>query len=111
VCSSDLVILKKPNKSDNSAPKSYRIIALLNCLGKISEKVIATRLLHLAECDSGPKTLLQKLQIGGRKQKSAIDAAMMLTHFIQSAKWRKEATSVLFLDVQGAFDHVALHQL
>ena len=42
-------ILKKPNKPDYTAPKAYRIIALLNCLGKISEKIIATKLYFLAE--------------------------------------------------------------
>ena len=41
-------ILKKQNKPDYTAPKAYRIIALLNCLGKISEKIIATRLSYLA---------------------------------------------------------------
>ena len=33
------VILKKPQKKDNSNPKSYRIISLLNCLGKISKRI------------------------------------------------------------------------
>ena len=31
-------ILKMQNKPDYTAPKAYRIIALLNCLGKISER-------------------------------------------------------------------------
>ena len=42
------VILKKPNKEDYSIPKSYRVISLLNYLGKISEKIVATRLAYLA---------------------------------------------------------------
>src|SRR5690606_13323660 len=37
-------ILAKPNKPDYQAPKAYRIIALLNCLGKIAEKLVAKRL-------------------------------------------------------------------
>ena len=41
------IILKKPNR-DTSLPKSYRIISLLNCLGKISKKIIARRLAYLA---------------------------------------------------------------
>ena len=36
-------ILKKQNKPDYTAPKAYRIIALLNCLGKISENVTPSR--------------------------------------------------------------------
>ena len=42
-------ILKKSNKVDYSQSKAYRIIMLLNCLRKISEKIIATRLSHLVE--------------------------------------------------------------
>ena len=34
-------ILKKPGKPDYSAPKAYRVISLLNCLGKLSERILA----------------------------------------------------------------------
>jgi hypothetical protein len=44
-----IVILKKAGKPDYSVPKEYGPISLLNCLGKISEKIMATRLAHLAE--------------------------------------------------------------
>ena len=43
------IILKKPNKPDYSAPKAYRVIALLNCLGKVVERLMAKRLGALAE--------------------------------------------------------------
>ena len=43
------MVLKKPNKLDNTIPKAYRVISLLNCLGKVAEKIIATRLSYLAE--------------------------------------------------------------
>ena len=55
-------ILKKQNKPDYTAPEAYRIIALLNCLGKISEKIIATRLAYLAETSD----LLHNEQMGER---------------------------------------------
>jgi hypothetical protein len=35
------VIIPKPNKPDYSDPKAYQPIALLNCLGKILEKLMA----------------------------------------------------------------------
>ena len=57
-----IVIIKKAGKPDYSAPKAYRPISLLNCLGKISEKIMATRLAHMAERHH----LLDRLQIGGR---------------------------------------------
>ena len=100
-------ILKKPAKPDYSAPKAYRVISLLNCLGKVSERILAQRLGYLAETT----TLLHPSQIGGRLHKSAIDAALLLTTEIQSNKNRNLKTSTLLLDVKGAFDHVAKNQL
>ncbi len=49
--------------------------------------------------------------MGSRKQISAIDAVMTLVHDIQLAKHEKKDTSVLFMDVKGAFDHVSANQL
>jgi hypothetical protein len=43
------VILKKIDKKDYSMPKAYRVISLLNCLGKVSEKILAKRIATLAE--------------------------------------------------------------
>lgn len=100
------VVLSKPNKKA-SLPKSYRIISLLDCMGKISEKIIATRLSYLAFTTD----LLYHDQIGGRKQRSAIDAVMSLVHDIQAAKSNKLITSALFLDIKGAFDHVSANKL
>ena len=48
-------------------------------MGKIAEKIIATRLSYLAATDD----LLYKDQLGGRKQYSAIDAVMSVVHDIQ----------------------------
>jgi hypothetical protein len=101
------IILKKQNKPDDSNPKAYRIISLLNCLGKTAEKIIANRLGYLAETTD----LLYSEQIGGRSQKSAIDAAMAIIHDIQLAKTEGLKSSCLFLDIKGAFDHVSINQL
>ena len=100
-------ILKKDGKPDYSAPKAYRMITLLNCLGKVSEKIMATRLSYWAEITN----LLYSEQMGGRKQRSAIDAAMCLTHDIQLANNNNRVLSAMLLDVKGAFDHVSLNQL
>ncbi len=51
---------------------------LLNCLSKISEKIIVTRLSKLAEMSD----LLYKNQIKDRKQRSAVDAALCLIYNI-----------------------------
>ena len=98
--------LKKQNKLDFSAPKAYRIIALLKCLGKISEKILATRLSFLAETSDH----LHNEQMGGRKYRAAIDALLFLLHDITQANNNKKILSILF-DVQGTFDHVSITHL
>ncbi|PVF96261.1 hypothetical protein CPB86DRAFT_674420, partial [Serendipita vermifera] len=42
---STAVALRKPNKEDYSKPRAWRLVHLLNTLGKWIEKVIANRLL------------------------------------------------------------------
>ena len=103
------VVIPKPKKDDYSNPKSYRVIALLNCLGKVLEKIIATRLSYLANISE----LLHDTQLGSRKQRSAVDTALLLQHHIQQqrAKRKGNITSVLFLDIKGAFDHVSKPKL
>jgi hypothetical protein len=73
------IILKKPQITklfyrNYALPKAYRIILLFNCLTKVMEKIIARRLAVIAEF----KTLLHIHQIGGRKQKSTINAVIVL---------------------------------
>jgi hypothetical protein len=45
----DELIQEKASKPDYAAPKAYRIITLLNCLGKLSERIVAKRLGFWAE--------------------------------------------------------------
>ena len=85
-------VLKKHNKPDYSLPKSYRIITLLNCLGKIAEKIVANRLAYLGENSS----LLDTEQMGGRKNHSAIDAVMNVVHDIEIANRNKNVYHVYY---------------
>jgi hypothetical protein len=66
---------------------------------------VATRLGYLAETTD----LLYSEQIEGRSQKSAIDAAMALTHDIQLTKIEGLKSFYLFLDIKRAFDHVSIN--
>jgi ribonuclease HI len=100
-------ILKKPKKPDYSKPKAYRVISLLNCLGKISERILARRLSYLAETT----ILLHNSQLGSRLKKSAIDTALLLKNEVELNKTNKLKTTALFLDVKGAFDHVSKNRL
>jgi hypothetical protein len=69
------------------------------------EKIVARRLAVIAEF----KTLLHMHQIGGRRQKSAIDAVMVLIQKVQ-VNWRTRKrgsiTSVLALDIKNAYSTV-----
>ena len=95
----------KTQKDYYSNPKSYRVIALLNCLGKVLEKILATRLSYLTNLGG----LLYETQLGGRKQWSTIDTALLLQHYIQQERNKRKGniTSELFFDIKGAFDHVS----
>ena len=79
----------------------------MNYLGKISERILAQRLGYLVETTE----LLYPTQIGGRQRKSAIDTALLLIDYIEKARLKKHRTTALFLDIKGAFDHVARGQL
>jgi Reverse transcriptase (RNA-dependent DNA polymerase) len=100
-------LLKKPNKSDYSIPKSYRVISLLNCLGKVVEKIAATALSNFCE----QKELLYKGQFDYRKQRNATDAVAKLILTIENTWNNKQQLGALFIDVKEAFDCVIKRQL
>jgi hypothetical protein len=45
------------------------------------------------------------------RMSDAVDTAMLLTDFIEKSRAKGRKTSVVFLDVKGAFDHVAKGRL
>src|SRR5438034_6464262 len=101
------MIIKKFNKENYSDSKSYKVISLLNCLNKIYERIITERLSYFAETTD----LLHYDQIDNNKQKSAIDAAILLLSDIEINKHEKKLTSVLFLDIKSAYDHLNKSQI
>jgi hypothetical protein len=100
---STIVIIPKPNKPDYSSIKVYWPIALLNCLGKSLEKLMASRIAQMAEAHY----LLHPNQISSRPQHSAIDTAMVLIHAINTNAGNTWVTLALFLNIRGAFDNVS----
>lgn len=97
------IILPKQNKKDYSEPRAYRPISLLPCLSKLLERIYANRLSFLGNTTTN---LFHNSQMGGRKQRSAIDAAILLQHFIESNTKRGRIVSTVFLDILGAFDRL-----
>ena len=49
--------------------------------------------------------------MGGRRQKSAINAVISLVHDTQLVKHDNKVTSVLFIDIKGAYNHVSANYL
>ena len=72
------IILKKIEKSDYSKLKTYRMIILLNCLSKVSEKIITTKLSYLAEITD----FLNSDQLEERRQRLAVNTALNFTYDI-----------------------------
>ena len=70
-------------------------------------RILAQRLNYLAETT----TLLHPSQLGGRKKKSATDAALLLANEVELNRKLKRKTLVLLLDIKGAFDYMAKNQL
>jgi hypothetical protein len=95
------VILRKANKPDYNNPKAYRIICLLNCMGKIVEKVVAALLSETIDHK------LYKGQFGCRKRHSVMDTAACMTEHVYQNWGRGKISGSLLMDVKGVFDHVS----
>lgn len=78
------------------------MISLLNRLGKVVEKIAAEAIASYCETIGG----LHQGQMGGRKQRSAIDDVPCLIQSTHEAWRQQQLMGVLFLDVKGAFDPV-----
>lgn len=89
----------KPGKNPTN-PASYRPISLLNSLGKLSEKIILTRIEKIANNMS----VVPKEQFGIRKGHSTtlLTARVLSEGF--SAFNKQMCTAALFLDMERAFD-------
>ena len=101
------VVLPKPGKPRYDTPKSYRPIQLLECLGKLVEKIVAKRITY----DCGKYNILPPEQFGGRSSSSCVDAGLSLVHDIEHAWKRGLVASVLAIDIKGFFDHVNRRRL
>ncbi len=55
--------------------------------------------------------LLDLNQMSKRKELSAIDAVLNLTHDIQVSLKEKKSTTCVFLDIKDAYDYVSINQL
>ena len=101
------VVLRKPGKPRYDTPKAYRPIALLNTMGKVLTSIVAEQLTYYTE----KYALLPPLHFGGRPARTTSDTLHYLTHRIKDSWRKKQVTSVLFLDIEGAFPNAVNEKL
>ena len=97
------VTIPKPWKADYSYAIAYKVISLLNCLGKMVEKLAAD--LISVHCEALGK--FHPGQYGGRPQRSAVDAVEVVIAQAQEAWKRGKIVQALLMDVAAAFPSVA----
>ena len=95
-------VIPKPNRADYTLAKNYRPISLLECLGKLLEKVIA----KIIYSDMAKYVLVPTTQFGGRNASSTLDAGLTLLHDIEAAHRSKLRAGLLLFDIQGYFDNI-----
>ena len=98
-----IVPIAKPNKPDYSAPKAYRPVSLMECTGKLLEKVIARRINN--DIALYPD-ILPNTQFGLRPQHCTTDAALALIHRIQATRESGYHAALVLFDISGFFDHI-----
>ena len=96
------VVIPKPGRDNYSLCKSYRVISLLRCLGKVLERVVCG-LLELQVCRLGA---LHRGQFGSIRRRSAVDAVATLVTICEREWSRGRCVGALCMDVQAAFPNV-----
>jgi hypothetical protein len=97
------VVIPKPGKDNYGLAKSYRVISLLNCLGKVVENVVAVLVSNHCEREE----TLHPGQYGCRKRRSAVDAVGVLMAKVQEVWKEGRVAGALMMDVAAAFPSVA----
>ena len=95
-------VIPKPNRADYTHAKNFRPISLLECLGKLLEKIIAKIIYR----EMTKHALVPTTQFGGRNASSTLDAGLSLLHDIQAAHRTGLRTGLLLFDIQGYFDNI-----
>jgi Reverse transcriptase (RNA-dependent DNA polymerase) len=95
-------VIPKPHRADYSRAKNFRPISLLECLGKLLEKIVAKIIYR----EMNKHALVPTTQFGGRNASSTLDAGLSLLHDIQAAHKTGLRTGLLLFDIQGYFNNI-----
>ena len=103
----ETLILKKPGKPDYTSPSAWHPIVLSDGIAKLLNSCQAEDITTMCE----KYNILPANHFGARPGRTMTDSIHLLTKTIKDA-WRKgQVTSVLFLDVKGAFPSVDIDRL
>ena len=103
------VVIPKPGKPKYNVGSAYRPISLLSCLGKVTEKIAANRIMSAAlQCGAIPPT-----QFANREHHSACDALLRTLTLMQPGflsqhelnRARPPRPSLATHDILGAFNN------
>ena len=95
------VAIQKPNR-DYANPRSYRLVQLLEVLGKTLERIQTRRLLYLA----AKYSLFPSTQYGSISGRSTQDVVLSIVHDIKAAWNHDRAVTMLTFDITGYFDFI-----
>lgn len=95
-------------KKDKSSVRNWRPIALLSCISKGFERIIARRLAWTALTTPG---LMSPQHCGALPKRSATDLIAAFTHDVEAAFAAKKQVTMVTMDVQGAFDALLKRRL
>jgi len=105
--SATVVPIPKPGKIDYRVAKAYRPISLLECCGKLLERIVSKRVL----LDAARFHLFPPQQFGSRDYHTASDAVLSMVHTAQTSVKSGHVAALLLFDIQGFFDNLHVSRL
>ena len=100
-------MILKPGKPDYGRVRAYRVISLLDSLGKLVERTAA----HMIANHLETNRLLHEGQYGSRVRRATMDAAAVLMSRTQEAWKRKAVAGALLMDIKSTFNNVSRSHL
>ena len=94
-------MIQKTNKPKDN-PASYRPISLLNCMGKLFEKIVSNRIQEFIEDNN----IINPWQRAYQPHKEANEHIMIINEYMKKVKENKKLAALLLMDVEKAFDAV-----
>lgn len=96
-----VVGIPKPNKPRNN-PTSYRPIALTPHIGKLYERIVKNRLVHVLESENK----IPLCQAGFRRGRNCMEHVIQLMEHVKRSLHNRQSTVATFFDIKRAFDTV-----